>query len=895
MKLILHKDRIIKAGQQKEYLSKQKYKERPDNAIDETDKSWVIPAGSHAAARKDENHEEDDEKNAKEKADEAEQGQLAKLEQPNEQIKVPKATSTKQKPPEVTKQSILTGEGPKEKKLGWSVPDSAHEDVKQRNAEDEDQEASIEDIPIEDIDLPPPRDSGRTASVKEGMKAGAAMPPARGGYQPNGKFALDDGVHRINAAKEAGATHIPALTFKPRNAESKSKLATAKEFNRKYEDVAVILDRDGPGAFSAQDHAAIAHAARNAGADEIAKKHKKLADEAKAAESGKKMEAIVQAKGAGADKPKRGRPAKGEDSAAKKQAATQALEERKTKDFSQSIDKVSSYLEEMKSRVPEGSKEAKQIQEHLDVLANTKKEAPSTVGGYDVKAAYNLSAQIRNKVAASEDSKTKELADEIADRIDHETKLVEVASRVEKEIDNAVDPAKKKILEGHLKTLEAQMSNNGKLNPLDSKDLARAESDYYSISKQNIKDREALPEKERKKLDTDKKAKEKLKQQDERKKAAQAREQEKAKNTAERTAKQQAADTQKKVIAQQKLDQHKKDAGETRKQLLEHMSQNGKNIDGKTFQKLFEHYNNLGAHGNAQQLTPKEATELSRATADLNRSNKKVDASNRKQAAQQNTSNKKLVVQNTKNQEHKQSVKDTVNHIKNAMTALGGSHPMNAELQHHMDKILSHVPENGSFTKIQKKELMEAYSAASKAHRESFKPAKEAKEAKPEKKTFFSEGKASQTSNNSKVNVRSSAASGRAFGSKLSSATKKEEAAPVGDLAGDTALDGVTKLFDRKPGTKQSDSKISSKKEEVKDDTKPKVKKSLVYNENYEELDLANSLAKSIIPYNFLPGIESFQKHFGSKVSKLTGRVRGEYYSHLNDTLIKSIEGLDVG
>jgi hypothetical protein len=186
---------------------------------------------------------------------------------------------------------------------------------------------------------------------------------------------------------------------------------------------------------------------------------------------------------------------------------------------------------------------------------------------------------------------------------------------------------------------------------------------------------------------------------------------------------------------------------------------------------------------------------------------------------------------------------------------------------------------------------MEAWSAASKAHKEANKPVKEEKAAKAEKKTFFTESKPAETKKPG-VSVSSSASRGRSFGSRTSQATDREEAAPAADVAADTALSGFSSLFSSNK-TAKKESTVSSKKETVKDDTKKKeVKKSFTVVP--DEVEDIVSICKSITGWNYIPAQDSFEKHIGGKVTKLTGRMRDEYNSFLTKSLLKSIEGLDV-
>lgn len=66
-------------------------------------------------------------------------------------------------------------------------------------------------IQIKDINLPPLRSKERLEDNLKQMKDTQATPPVHLSPAPNGRFEIEDGVHRIYAAKELGYKSIPAL------------------------------------------------------------------------------------------------------------------------------------------------------------------------------------------------------------------------------------------------------------------------------------------------------------------------------------------------------------------------------------------------------------------------------------------------------------------------------------------------------------------------------------------------------------------------------------------------------------------------------------------------------------------------------------------------------------
>ena len=66
-------------------------------------------------------------------------------------------------------------------------------------------------VRILDIDLPPVRRQLRFSDNYKKMKITKGMPPAHLHLMPNGRYKIDDGVHRIHAAKKLGYDRVPIL------------------------------------------------------------------------------------------------------------------------------------------------------------------------------------------------------------------------------------------------------------------------------------------------------------------------------------------------------------------------------------------------------------------------------------------------------------------------------------------------------------------------------------------------------------------------------------------------------------------------------------------------------------------------------------------------------------
>lgn len=64
-------------------------------------------------------------------------------------------------------------------------------------------------VPLSQIKMPPVWNQGRIDRIRKGLEAGKALPPiSLAGKHP--PYEISDGIHRTNASKEAGYTHIPA-------------------------------------------------------------------------------------------------------------------------------------------------------------------------------------------------------------------------------------------------------------------------------------------------------------------------------------------------------------------------------------------------------------------------------------------------------------------------------------------------------------------------------------------------------------------------------------------------------------------------------------------------------------------------------------------------------------
>lgn len=69
----------------------------------------------------------------------------------------------------------------------------------------------LEILPLADIHPEAVWNDSRIEHIREGIRAGVPLPPIHVSLNKDGKYHISDGIHRYNASKEAGFTHIPAI------------------------------------------------------------------------------------------------------------------------------------------------------------------------------------------------------------------------------------------------------------------------------------------------------------------------------------------------------------------------------------------------------------------------------------------------------------------------------------------------------------------------------------------------------------------------------------------------------------------------------------------------------------------------------------------------------------
>lgn len=121
----------------------------------------------------------------------------------------------------------------KEKASAYPIDERAvREQIKRLNGDEDTYE--LRRIPINEIDVPPVWAESKIAPLRVALREGKHLPPIRADRGPNGNYAIDDGIHRANAAREAGYTHVPAIV--PKAAPlSKAMLFKARKLHRRRE------------------------------------------------------------------------------------------------------------------------------------------------------------------------------------------------------------------------------------------------------------------------------------------------------------------------------------------------------------------------------------------------------------------------------------------------------------------------------------------------------------------------------------------------------------------------------------------------------------------------------------------------------------------------------------
>lgn len=111
----------------------------------------------------------------------------------------------------------------------YRVADDAVAKVAELNAAEEAARAAgqahgrftLAEVPLSDVDIPPVWQESKSRPIRDALTSDKALPPVRLTVGDDGRLSVEDGIHRLNAAREAGHTHIPAIVdeFVPAGAQ----------------------------------------------------------------------------------------------------------------------------------------------------------------------------------------------------------------------------------------------------------------------------------------------------------------------------------------------------------------------------------------------------------------------------------------------------------------------------------------------------------------------------------------------------------------------------------------------------------------------------------------------------------------------------------------------------
>lgn len=101
----------------------------------------------------------------------------------------------------------------------YRVADGAAAKVAELNAAEEAARAAgqahgrftLAEVPLDDVDIPLVWQESKSRPIREALASDKALPPVRLTVGDDGRLTVEDGIHRLNAARQAGHTHIPAI------------------------------------------------------------------------------------------------------------------------------------------------------------------------------------------------------------------------------------------------------------------------------------------------------------------------------------------------------------------------------------------------------------------------------------------------------------------------------------------------------------------------------------------------------------------------------------------------------------------------------------------------------------------------------------------------------------
>lgn len=90
------------------------------------------------------------------------------------------------------------------------------------------EEYELRNIPISEVNVPPVWQAAKLPPILEGLSKGKPLPAIRAERGADGRWEISDGIHRANASKSRGLTHIPAIVPKERPSPPPAPAASAE-------------------------------------------------------------------------------------------------------------------------------------------------------------------------------------------------------------------------------------------------------------------------------------------------------------------------------------------------------------------------------------------------------------------------------------------------------------------------------------------------------------------------------------------------------------------------------------------------------------------------------------------------------------------------------------------
>jgi len=112
-----------------------------------------------------------------------------------------------------------------------------------RHADDPDYAWRLERVPLDEIDAPSSWSESKLKPVKEALEGRKPLPAIRADIGESGKYIVDDGLHRVAAAREAGLDSVWAYVPTPRSALNENLVKAGMETESVFSNLGEQLTR----------------------------------------------------------------------------------------------------------------------------------------------------------------------------------------------------------------------------------------------------------------------------------------------------------------------------------------------------------------------------------------------------------------------------------------------------------------------------------------------------------------------------------------------------------------------------------------------------------------------------------------------------------------------------